>query len=375
MAIEFVAPDFISGSDADAIQARMMNNLPADIDNMPAGFPYDFTMPTALEKSELIQFHLVRALQLMFPMWAWEDWLNMHGVQCNVVRKAPTPARGYVTFVGIKGTEIPTGFIVCTPSVDDLPSIEFSVDENTVISESGTVTAAVTAVNGGTTSNVIARTVTLMSKPINGISELYNEEDIVGGTDEEDDEVYRERILEAYASVGTSNVGNDADLRRWAMEVDGVGDCVVVPAWEGPGTVKLAIVDANGIPANDKLIQDVYNHLLSPDDRQKRLLPTGTARVTIAAATTVEINYVCTGLSYESDASIETITNSFKAALIKYYAQVKDGDNVIRYTQICALLVGVSGVTDFESMLINGSTANISLSAIEYPETKTVSFE
>lgn len=59
---EFVAPDFVSGSNPEEIQERMMNNLPADIDDMPGGFPYDFTMPTALEKSELIQFHLVLSL-------------------------------------------------------------------------------------------------------------------------------------------------------------------------------------------------------------------------------------------------------------------------------------------------------------------------
>lgn len=72
---EFVPPDFVSGSNPEEIQERMMNNLPADIDDMPGGFPYDFTMPTALEKSELIQFHLVRTLMLMFPMWAWDDGL------------------------------------------------------------------------------------------------------------------------------------------------------------------------------------------------------------------------------------------------------------------------------------------------------------
>lgn len=48
--IEFVAPEFVSDSTPEAIQERMMNNLPMDIDDMPGGFPYDFTMPTALEK-------------------------------------------------------------------------------------------------------------------------------------------------------------------------------------------------------------------------------------------------------------------------------------------------------------------------------------
>lgn len=75
MAEEFVTPEFIDNSDPDTIQSRMMNNLPVDISDMPADFPYDFTMPTAIEISRLIQYNLTRTLMLMFPMWAWGEWL------------------------------------------------------------------------------------------------------------------------------------------------------------------------------------------------------------------------------------------------------------------------------------------------------------
>ena len=59
MARDFVSPDFIQGNTAAEIQARMMSHLPDDIDGMPGGFAWDFTMPTALEKSEMIQYHLL----------------------------------------------------------------------------------------------------------------------------------------------------------------------------------------------------------------------------------------------------------------------------------------------------------------------------
>ncbi|MEI3522164.1 MAG: baseplate J/gp47 family protein [Anaerosacchariphilus sp.] len=59
--------------------------------------------------------------------------------------------------------------------------------------------------------------------------------------------------------------------------------------WNGPGTVKLVLVDGNGKPANAKLVQDVYNYIVSPNDRSARLLPTGTAELTCAAATTVAV--------------------------------------------------------------------------------------
>ena len=65
MGMEFTPPEFIDNNTPEEIQSRMMNALPEGIDDMPGGFPYDFTMPTAIEKSELIQFHLVRTLMLL----------------------------------------------------------------------------------------------------------------------------------------------------------------------------------------------------------------------------------------------------------------------------------------------------------------------
>ena len=38
---EFLRPDFLDGTSPEEIQERMMNELPADIDDMPGGFPYD----------------------------------------------------------------------------------------------------------------------------------------------------------------------------------------------------------------------------------------------------------------------------------------------------------------------------------------------
>ena len=92
MAEEFVTPEFIDNSDPDTIQSRMMNNLPVDISDMPADFPYDFTMPTAIEISRLIQYNLTRTLMLMFPMWAWGEWLDLHGVSAKVTRKQASRA-------------------------------------------------------------------------------------------------------------------------------------------------------------------------------------------------------------------------------------------------------------------------------------------
>lgn len=93
---EFNRPEFLEGNSAEEIHERMMNNLPDDIDDMPGGFPYDMTMPAALEKDEIINFHIVRALMIAFPEYAWDEWLDLHGRQVHLTRHEAEPAFGYV---------------------------------------------------------------------------------------------------------------------------------------------------------------------------------------------------------------------------------------------------------------------------------------
>lgn len=373
MTYEFIPPEFVEGSAPEEIQMRMMKSLPKDIDDMPGGFPYDFTMPTALEKAELIQFHLVRALMTMFPQFAWGQWLDYHGQQTGTVRKAANHASGYVTFKGVAQTVIPEKLIVCTPAANDKPAIEFYTDQEAVIPDKGIVTVAVTAVNPGNGSNVPKNTISLMAQPLKGIESLVNAEEISGGADGEDDESYRERILEYHATDGESFIGNDSDLKRWAKEVPGIGDCIVVPTWNGPGTVKLVLVDANGQPANKRLIQAVYDHIVSPDNRAERLLPAGSALLTVTAADTMAVHFAGWRLTLEEGFSLEQVIEDFKAAVLKYFVHAKE-EGVVRYNEVHALLTQTNGVVDFVEFTMNKEKSNIVLKQDEYPEIADVHF-
>ena len=84
---EFMQPDFVADNSPEEIHERMMGNLPVDIDDMPGGFPYDFTMPAAIQKSEIVQFYIVRAIMAAFPQFAWDDWLDYQGMQVNLTRQ------------------------------------------------------------------------------------------------------------------------------------------------------------------------------------------------------------------------------------------------------------------------------------------------
>ena len=155
----------------------------------------------------------------------------------------------------------------------------------------------------------------------------------------------------------------------------------MVSAAEGPGTVKLVLIDGNGQPANEKLVQDVYNYIVSENDRSKRLLPTACAKLICGPATTVKVNFTITGLVYDETTDIQKIKNDFAEAIKAVYAKAKT-ENVLRYNDVRPLITGIegsdnsgiAGVEDFDTFLMNGEMKNIRLSKEEYPETGTLDF-
>ena len=210
-----------------------------------------------------------------------------------------------------------------------------------------------------------------MLRPVKGVVSIVNEEAITGGTEAEDDDSYYERIHAEYEGA-KSYVGNDNDYIRWAKEVEGIGDCIVDPAFDGPGTVKLILVDANGRPANEQLVKAVYDHIVSPEDRSKRLLPAGDAALTVVAAKTKPLEYVCTGIKLVAG-TIEDAKEAFTEAVLSLYLEAK-AQGVLRYNDVRPLLSKIAGIEDFLTFTINGGEENIVLARDEYADTASVTF-
>lgn len=368
---EFTNPDFVEGNSEEEIQERMMTNLPENIDDMPGGFPYDFTMPTAIEKAELINFVAPRILMIIFPQFAWGDWLDLHGDGCGLKRREATKASGYVNLTGENGVEIAAGTVFCTPATDTTSSIEFESTELAVVSE-GSAKVPISAVQTGTSSNVAAGTITLALNPITGINSITNLFAITGGTEEEEDDVFRERIMDANANKGTSYIGNVEDYRRWAMEVAGVGSVTVIPTPDGVGgKVKIIVVDSNGQPANEQILEAVFAYIMAPDDPLSRLAPVG-ASIEVVAPTTGNINYSAK-IFLSDTGNIETVKKEFMNSLADYY-EIAKKEGILRYSRVYAILSNTIGVKDFMELKIDGSTENLVIDKESFPFTGTVEF-
>ena len=361
----YIAPALISEVDDDVIHARMLENLPDDIDKTEGGFAHDFTRPAALEKAELL-IAINDAIQVFFPAWSYGTYLDMIASQVGLTRRSATYAETTLSITGAEGTLIPAGFLWSTAGTAITESIQFETVESVVIGPEGTATVHVRCTQTGPVGNVPENSITLMVSPMGGIAEIKNESPATGGSDIETDDELRARIEERDLSGEASFVGCDADYKRWAREVDGVGDVIVIPEWQGPGTgtVKLIVMDINGSPANESLLRDVYNHIMSEQDRDNRLAPIG-AILTVVTASIVTISIsakvVLTGL-----VELEDVKTAFTALLRTYFATAK-AEGEIKYTKVGAVLSETPGVADYKELKINGGVENISVYVDDYP--------
>lgn len=378
--VEFEAPDFLKNVSAKSINQRMMKRLPGDIDKVEGGFTWDLTMPSAQEKSELLQYHMVLAIKTMFHMWAEGRWLDLHTHGEGLERRAANKAYGSVTVTGIPGTVIPAGFVFSVPSESGEPAIDYETMEETEIPEGGMVKINVQAVEAGKCSNVAEDTITIMRSPMRGITHITNDASITGGAEAEDDETLRQRIDDARAGKSYSFTGNNADYMRWAMEVPGVGFARTIPGdeYHGPNSVKVVVTDMDGLPANEQILNNVYVHIFGTHrEDPARLAPTGVIDFAVVAPSPVEIRYGF-HLKLKQGATLEDVVNGFRKALSAYYrkkATMNGSSNPVKFVEVSAVLLDVDGVEDFKRLRVNGTLNNVIFLADEFPVTGEIEVE
>lgn len=276
-----------------SIRARLVADLnagrdpssPTFYDDTPGGVISDLLDLDALEFERLWDVASLDVPAASMVEFAWGVYLDGHASQTSIERGKPVRATGEVTFTGEDGTIIGIGAEVATIQVDaeDEP-IVFRTTEGGTIS-GGTVTLPVEAVEEGGQGNLPANSLTDDLTGIEGITSVTNEDSTSSGEDEENDEDFREALkLQFSASHGGGTVD---DLKSWALEYPGVGYARIVPLWNGEGTARVIVTDANNDPVSS-LVEDGLQAVIDPVSAETQLngshtLPKGTITVNSTA--------------------------------------------------------------------------------------------
>ena len=362
--MKFNTPSFLLNHSTDENHEKMRAILPVDIDMSEGGHTWNFTRPTALMVAELCEFILPEVIKLIFPDFSYDDFLDHHAKARNMRRREATTATGEITITGESNTFIPAGSIFSTAIVNEDPSVDYETLEDATIPSTGTVIVPIQCTQMGIAGNTALNTIILNTSKINGITAVTNETEVTGGTERESDESLIARISEYDRNQGDSFIGNAADYKRWAESVDGVGRAIVIPAQDDTGLVTIMLADANGLPATEKLCQDVYDYIMVNGNAGDRFAPVN-ALLSVVPPSTVTLAIKAT-VELAEDATIESVKSAYVSQLTSYLPQAM-GDKEIKYTKIHATLSATPGVNDFSDLQIGikgeeYGTSNIPLS-------------
>lgn len=249
-----------------------------------------------------------------------------------------------LVFTGADGTTIPQGTIVQT-----VDGKQFRTTIATVIA-AGTATVTATAVNADTVSNVPASEVNKLTTPILGVTSVTNPSKAAGGTTVETDDDFKARILDKVRNPGSS--GNINHYMQWAMEVDGVGAVKVFPLWNGGGTVKVAILDANRLPATQAIVDAVKLHVEAER-------PVGAA-VTVESGVLFNVD-VSVNVELDGTVAMVEVQAAVLTAVDSYLKSIAFKRNIISYPKLSAIILTVNGVFDHAGLKVNGVEGNVAI--------------
>lgn len=358
-------PEFLQNKSTDEIHTQMLDFMPSDIDKSQGQHPYNYTRPTAMIASELCQQTLPEIIKLIFPMYAYGEWLDYHAQMRGISRRPATASSGSLQLTVTKNANIPVGSQFSTASVDGQPSVVFETTQGKYNLPEGTVEVPVKCTQTGIVGNVIAGTVIFKLSQLSGVTAVTNPEAITGGTEEEDDDSLRARIVSLDQSQSVSYVGSVADYKRWSLEVPGVGGVTVIPAQDDSGLVTLVITDSNGDPANEEICQNVYDYIMSPADPELRLTAPN-VKLSVIPPTITELSISAT-VEVGTGSSLEAIKSTFIQE-VQVYLDTARSDGEVRYTQIGKILAGVPGVYDYDALTLNSGATNISITNTQLPQ-------
>lgn len=357
-------PEFLQNNDVDDIHQAMLAIIPDTYDKSEGQHIWNFTRPTANVVSQLRGYDLPNSIGLIWPKFCTGQYLDYHAELRGLSRKPAQYATGTIEFTGTEGLVIPAGYMCSTESINDIPSYDYITTEAATIGNNGKVTVPAQAVDAGSAQNAGTNTVVINSTGYEDITAVTNPIAFTGGIDEESDEDLLERIQEFDRSQGISGVGNPSDYKRWAESVPGTGNANVIRSTGTSGLVTIILTDGNGDPASTELCQAVYDYIMSPSNEMLRLAPVGASLSVIPPETetiTITANVALTS------GTIESITDIFAANCLEYFQNQAITDGRILYQKIGNILGDISGVYDFNTLVVNGGTINITLQSGVYP--------
>lgn len=336
----------------EAILQRMLGRVSNRLDKREGSVIYDALAPIAAEFAQ-VYADLDSVMRLTFARTTDGEFLSMRTEESGVRRRPATPAIRR----GIFDAPVPIGSRFLGGEVVYIVTEHVGGDEYHLEAETP----------GAIGNEYFGPLIPIQNIP--GLTSALLEDVLIPGEDEESDEALYERYLE---EINATRYGGNVDqYKEWISAIPGVGRFKVQPLWNGRGTVRALITDANNQVPSPELVQLVQNTLDPKQDAKGTgLVPIGhvfTAQGAIPKVVNVEMTVV-----FNEGYGPTDIQEDVEKVIDDYFSEINFVSLTIRQAILLSRLVALEPVKDILSLLLNGVDGNITLAEEEIAQRGTV---
>lgn len=291
----------------------MLDKVPDDIDKREGSIIFDALAPAAMVSAQQ-SLSLANIIREIYIKTAQGEFLDYRAVEHGTSRYLATNTEVKAKFNDDDGNP------VNVEVGDRFASIAESPIFYTVIKANDDGTAEMQAEESGTSANSYLGQV-LPVTPNDNLSWAEIVEITIPARDEENDEHLRARLLNSNSWVAYG--GNVADYLDMTSKIHDVGATQVYPTWDGPGTVKLVILNNDLMPASQTLLKKVKEEI-DPEDKETQgygLAPID-HRVTVVAPEMLKID-IAMSVTLVDSVNIDSIRANIRTSLEEFFKSLR----------------------------------------------------
>lgn len=349
--------DFLEKYEFSYLMEQALEMVPEGVDTREGSIIYDALAPACYQLAE----HYMNIKNLVndsFPSTAIGEYLDLKVQEQGLTRLPATRVTKIATFRNIEGNQmaVPIGSRFSSKGSDSvIYNVIRALSSGNFIIESETYGSAPNAYIGELL-------------PVDNIADLGQSlilEIEVAGRDLETDDELRGRYFLALNEKPFG--GNIAEYIQHCKSLEGVGNVMVFPVWNGGGTVGLQIVSPQNLPASTSTIslaQEYFDPLIL-SQKGTGIAPIG-HKVTVATPKEFKINIEAT-ISVGSGTG--SVKESVKESIEEYLKEVRNSMGVYNdmyeyhlYIYVARILVSIlqtPGIINASEVKINGETSDL----------------
>jgi uncharacterized phage protein gp47/JayE len=345
-----------------------LDNVPDSLDKREGSIIYDALAPACYELAEYYM-ELKKILENTFASTANNEYLDLRAAEQGLERYAASYAVKRGDFLTSSGNPavIPIGSRFSV--ISDTLNINYVVTEayldefGEVVPGAYRMTCEEIGTQGNSYTGPLIPITYIQSLKTATLSDL-----LVPARDEETDDELRDRYFLAVNDKPFG--GNIAQYDEELKGIDGVGEVQIYPVWNGGGSVKLSVIDAEYNIITNDFITTLQNMIdPTPQGTGLGLAPIGHT-VTVTTPTEKIIDVTAT-VVLDSGYTLGQVTPLIEDAIENYLLGLREiwgvSDDLNNYSlavyiaRINAAVLGVAGVANITGTTINGLASDLTL--------------